>query len=91
VFEVAAPRDRRRRFALGSAAAQLAYNAANARSADTSRNVLTALAGSDVLDAVIPGWKAARADGASLGASDWLAQHAYALRLVELIQKANRS
>ena len=91
VFDAAVPIQRRQRLALGSAAAQLAYNAANARSVDTSRNLLTVLAGSDVLDAAIPGWKAARTDGEPIGAGDWLAQHAYAVRFVELIQKANRS
>jgi hypothetical protein len=42
-----------------------------------------------VLDAAIPGWSAARGAAASIGPSDWPAQHAYALRLVDLIQKAN--
>jgi hypothetical protein len=91
VFGAAVARERAQRLALGSAAAQLAYNSAYARAADSSRNLLTVLAGSDVLDAAIPGWRTARADGASIGTSDWLAQHAYALRLVDLIQKANRS
>jgi hypothetical protein len=89
VFDATVRLERRQRVALGSGVAQLAYNAANTRVAESSRNLLTVLAGSDALDAAIPGWKAARADGASIGASDWLAQHVYALRLVELIQKAN--
>jgi hypothetical protein len=41
------------------------------------------------LDSVIPSWAAVRAEAAAIGPSDWLAQHAYALRLVALIQKAN--
>ncbi len=88
-FEKAAPRERAQRFAFAAAAAQLAYNAAILRSPDSSAGILRALAVSAPLDAAIPGWSAARADAASIGPSDWLAQHAYALRLVGLIQKAN--
>jgi hypothetical protein len=91
VYGTAGPPERAQRVALGSAAAQLAYNAAIPHSAESSRNLLTVLAGSDALDAAIAGWGMARATGASIGPSDWLAQHAYALRLVDLIGKANRS
>ena len=90
VYGAAGPRDRAQHVALGSAATQLAYNATIPRSVESSRNLLTVLVGSDALDAAIPGWKTARPDGASIGSSDWPAQHAHALRLVDLIQKANR-
>lgn len=91
VLDAAIPVERRQRIALGSAAAQLAYNAANTHSVDAARNLLVVLSSADVLDAAIPGWQASRAEGASLGPSQWLAQHAYALRLIGLIQKANGS
>jgi hypothetical protein len=88
-FERAVPRERAQRFALAAAAAQLAYNAAILRSPENSAGILRVLAASAPLDAAIPGWAAARGGATSIGASDWLAQHAYALRLVDLIQKAN--
>ena len=91
VYGAARPHERAERVGLGSAAAQLAYNAAIVRSAESAGNLITVLAGSDALDAAVPGWKAERAAGASIGAADWPAQHAYALRLVDLIRKANRS
>jgi len=83
------PRDRAQRFAFAAAAAQLAYNAAVLRSPEASAEMLRVIAASASLDAVIPGWGATRAGAASVGATDWLAQHALSIRLVDLIQKAN--
>ena len=83
------PRDRAQCFAFAAAAAQLAYNAAVLRSPESSSGLLRVIAASALLDAPIPGWSAARGEAAPIGASDWLAQHAYALRLVDLIEKAN--
>ena len=84
-----ATHERVQRFSLAAIAAQLAYNAAILRSPEHSAMMLRMLAISAPLDAPIPGWSAARGGAASIGASDWLAQRAYALRLVDLIQKAN--
>jgi hypothetical protein len=91
VFTTAGPRERGLRVGLGSAAAQLAYNAAIPRDPAAAGNFLTVLGGTPTLDEAIPGWRAARAEAATINASDWLAQHAYAMRLVDLIQKANPS
>jgi hypothetical protein len=91
VFMTAGPRDRGLRVGLGSAAAQLAYNAAILRDPAQAGNFLTVLGGTSALDDVLPGWRAARPEAASIKPSDWLAQHAYAMRLVDLIQKANGS
>jgi hypothetical protein len=91
VYDAASPAERKQRIALGSAAAQLAYNAANTRSPDVARSLLIVLAQSDVLDAAIPGWRPARAEAAPLGPLDWLPQRALGVRLVDLIEKVNRS
>ena len=88
-FERAVPRERAQRFAIAAAAAQLAYNAAILRAPDSSAGFLRAIAGTTILDTAIPGWSAARGEAAAIGPADWPAQHAYALRLVDLIQKAN--
>jgi hypothetical protein len=88
-FQKSVPRERAQRFAVAAATAQLAYNAAIMRAPDSSVAFLRAIAVTTVLDAAIPGWSAARGAAASIGPSDWPAQHAYALRLVDLIQKAN--
>lgn len=89
VVSAAGAPERAQRIALGSAAGQLAYNAALLRSPDAARSFLTVLANADLLDAAVPGWADARTTGKTIAADDWLAQHAFALRLVDLIEKAN--
>ncbi len=79
------------RFVLGIGVGQLAYGAAISRDPSAARTLLDSVAASPALDDAIPGWSGARASGASIGASDWLAQRAYAMRLVDLIQKPSRS
>jgi hypothetical protein len=91
VYDAASPAERKQRIGLGSAAAQLAYNAATTRSPDAARSLLLVLGMSNVLDDAIPGWQAARAGAAPIAPSDWLPQHALGVRLVDLIEKANRS
>ncbi|HEY0396516.1 MAG TPA: hypothetical protein VGD01_18710 [Candidatus Elarobacter sp.] len=91
VYDAASPAERKQRIALGSAAAQLAYNAANTRSPDVARSLLLVLTQSALLDAAVPGWQAARTEAAPIGPLDWLPQRALGVRLVDLIEKVNRS
>jgi hypothetical protein len=88
-FADAAPAERAQRFGLAVGATQLVYNAAILRSPDHAVVLLRRIADAAVLDTAIPGWSDARRAGASIGGSDWAAQHAFALRLVGLIQKVN--
>jgi hypothetical protein len=90
-FIKAVPQERAQRVAFASAATQMGYNAAILRSSTTAAGLLRAVGGSAPLDAAVPGWSAARAGASAVGADDWAAQHAYSLRLVDLIRKANPS
>jgi len=91
VFMRAGPHERGFRVGLGSAAAQLAYNAAVLRDPEQARNFLTVIGATGTLDPVVAGWREARVGAATVQPSDWPAQHALAMRLVDLIQKANGS
>jgi hypothetical protein len=84
-------RARSQRFVAGVALAQLAYASAITHSESIARGMLYALSATPVIDDVVPGWAAARVQGAAIRSTDWMAQHAYAVHLAELIQKANRS
>lgn len=77
-------------FVLGLSVAQIAFGSAITRDAGSQRVLLDATASSPALDQALPGWAAARAAGSSIGADDWLAQHAYAMRLVDIIKSAGQ-
>ena len=83
-------RRRYQRVVVGVALAQLAYASAITHSESLARSMLSVLASTPVIDDAVPGWAAARVQGSAIRSSDWVAQHAYAVRLVELVQKANR-
>ena len=82
-------RRRYQRVVAGIALAQLAYTSAITHSESLARGMLYVLASTPVIDDAVPGWAAARVQGSAIGPTDWVAQHAYAVRLVELVQKAN--
>jgi hypothetical protein len=84
------PTLRFQRFVLGIAVGQIAYGAAISRNPSAARTLLDSVAASPALDDAIPGWSTARTPGTSIGTTDWPAQHAYALRLVELIRAASK-
>ena len=81
-------RRRYQRVVAGVALAQLAYASAITHSENLARAMLNVLASAPVIDDAVPGWAAARVQGSAIRATDWVAQHAYAVRLVELVQKA---
>ena len=81
---------RYQRVIAGVALAQLAYTSAITHSETLARAMLDVLAATPVVDDAVPGWAAARTQGSAIRSTDWVGQHAYAVRLVDLVKKANR-
>ncbi len=75
-----------RAFVSGAFSAQIVYNAAVLRDSKVGAMMSGFLAGADVLDGVVPGWREARAGGTS--STDWKAQYRLGIQLVDLIEKA---
>jgi len=74
---------------LGAFAAQLTYNAVILRDRGVATGMATVISQQSALDQSVAGWHEARLAANAPGA-DWAAQYQLGLRLVDLIQKANR-
>jgi len=82
---------RAKRFVLGAFAAQLVYNAAILRDQNVGAGMVRFIAAESALDESVPGFSAGRAGAANASnGADWSAQYQLGLRLVDLIEKANR-
>ena len=74
---------------LGMLAAQMVYNAAILRDPRMGKTTVQLLGGEPALDAVVPGWGAARESSNGLRDDAWSAQYQLGLHLVDLIRSAN--
>jgi hypothetical protein len=81
---------RARPFVMGAFAAQLVYNAAILRDQNLGAMMSRFVSAPSPLDASVPGWSAARASANVSTDADWGTQYQLGLRLVDLIEKANR-
>jgi hypothetical protein len=75
---------------MGAFAAQLVYNAAILRDQNLGAMMSRFVSAPSPLDASVPGWSAARASANVSADADWGTQYQLGLRLVDLIEKANR-
>jgi hypothetical protein len=81
---------RARPFVMGAFAAQLVYNAAILRDQNIGAMMSRFVSAPSPLDASVPGWSAARVSANVSPDAGWGTQYQLGLRLVDLIEKANR-